>query len=328
MRNSPSLFFIVFVVSTLVCSLAVSAVLFAKQNSSSDTIPQFRISVEKGEGLQDIAKTLYDIKLIRSQGFFKFFAFMTGRAHLLKPGEYVFREGIGTFEIISQLAEGPSREVEVVIPEGFTLYDIDAELALSGVLAAGSLRALDKKMPGMLEGYLFPDTYRFYLNSTTTDVLQKMSDNFDGKARPLLEAATRGDKKKFQRALIIASLIEKEIPGGEDRRIVAGIIEKRLGDYFPLQIDATICYIKQKRSQTCEPIYALDLKIDSPYNTYLYRGLPPAPISNPGLDAIYASLNPVVSPYWYYLSDPKTKKTIFSKTLEEHRENRAKYLTQ
>lgn len=308
--------------------MAVSVVLFAKQNPSRQDVPEFRVSVEKGEGIQDIAKTLYDAKLIRSQGLFKFFAFVTGRAHLLKPGEYVFREGVGTFELISTLAEGPSRDVLVVIPEGFTLYDIDAELARAGVLAAGSLLKLDKKMPGMLEGYLFPDTYRFYLNSTTTDVIEKMSENFDRKARPLLEAATRGDKKKFERALIIASLLEKEVPDREERRIVAGIIEKRLGDYFPLQIDATICYIKQKRSQTCEPIRALDLKIDSPYNTYLHRGLPPAPISNPGLDAIYASLNPVSSPYWYYLSDPKTKKTIFSKTLEEHRENRAKYLTQ
>ena len=106
---------------------------------------------------------------------------------------------------------------------------------------------------------------------------------------------------------------------------------------MPLDVDATVCYAKllenqasrpaaSQVAQACYPLTALDFKIDSPYNTYLYRGLPPGPIGNPGVSAIMAAIHPVVSPYWYYLSDPKTGKTIFAKTLDEQTQNRVKYL--
>lgn len=326
MRSYQIFFFAVLLFGgVLASSLTVSAFLLA-DNRGGETTPDVHVSVERGESVKDIARTLYDAHLIRSKAWFEFYAFISGRAHRLKPGDYLLRPGQSTSQIISALVAGPTNEVEVTIPEGYTLWDIDAELGSAGVLATGTLVKLDKKMPGVLEGYLFPDTYRFYLNASATEVVAKMTENFNVKARPLLDAVSRGDKKKFQYFLVVASLLEKEVPDGEDRRIVAGIIEKRLAARMPLQIDATICYIKEKRSQTCESVRALDLKIDSPYNTYLHTGLPPAPISNPGLDAIKASMSPKESPYWYYLSDPKTKKTIFSKTLEEHGENRAKYL--
>lgn len=327
MRNSISfpLFAVLLAGGLLISSLTVSAFFFAA-HSRKASISESHISIGKGEGLKEIAHALAGAGLIRSEAWFELYAFVSGKAHLLKPGEYVLRPGMGTSQIISVLVAGPSNEKEVILPEGFSLWDIDAELAKAGVMATGTLIQLDKKMPGVLDGHLFPDTYRFYLNSTTTDIVKKMTDNFNEKARPLLDVAAKGDTKKFQHFLIVASLLEKEVPDGEDRKIVAGIIEKRIASRIPLQIDATLCYIKQKRSQTCEPLTALDLKIDSPYNTYLRTGLPPAPISNPGLDAMNASVNPEESPYWYYLSDPKTKKTIFSKTLEEHRENRAQYL--
>ncbi|MGB9608998.1 MAG: endolytic transglycosylase MltG, partial [Minisyncoccia bacterium] len=129
--------------------------------------------------------------------------------------------------------------------------------------------------------------------------------------------------------LILASMLEKEAPFFEDQKIIAGILLKRLKLNMPLQVDATICYIKilkNKGSISCLPLNPLDFKINSPYNTYTNKGLPSAPISNPSVQAVLAALNPVESKYLYYLSDPKTKKTIFSQTLKEHNQNILKYL--
>jgi UPF0755 protein len=154
--------------------------------------------------------------------------------------------------------------------------------------------------------------------------LDRFLENFDHRAAPLLAA----DPARAERNLILASILESEVPDQEERRIVAGILIKRVAAGIPLQVDASICYIKEglRPEAPCEPITALDKKIESPYNTYLNSGWPPGAISNPGVLAIKATLDPVESPYWYYLSDPLTDKTIFAKTLDEHLANQLKYL--
>ena len=125
-------------------------------------------------------------------------------------------------------------------------------------------------------------------------------------------------------------MIQKEVASSTDEAIVTGILEKRLAAGMPLDIDATICYIKQQQNPTstkgCYPLAANDYKIDSPYNTYLHKGLPPTPIGNPGADALQAALHPQSSTYWYYLSDPKTGKTIYAATLAQQQANQRKYL--
>jgi UPF0755 protein len=152
------------------------------------------------------------------------------------------------------------------------------------------------------------------------EVIGRLEENFRKKAAPLLAL----DPGKERENLILASLIEKEVPDSDERRLVAGILKKRLSYEIPLQVDAAFCYIKKP---PCHPITAEDLTIDSPYNTYKYKGLPPGPISNPGEDAIRAVINPMPSDYWFYLSDPETRRTIFARTLDEHRQNRVKYLS-
>jgi len=205
--------------------------------------------------------------------------------------------------------------LKVTIPEGATVAEINQLLTEKGVLAGESL-------PPELEGFLFPDTYEFFLPSSAQTVELKFLDNFNRKARSLLPPDI--GEEALGQVIIKASLVEKEAPNSADRRIIAGIIEKRLAKNMPLQIDASLCYAKQQ--STCWPITDEDKKFDSPYNTYLYRGLPPGPIANPGEDAILAVLNPQPSPYWFYLSDPQSKKTIFAKTLDEHNKNIFQYL--
>ncbi len=177
------------------------------------------------------------------------------------------------------------------------------------------------------EGYLFPDTYRFYVGSDPQLVVQTLLDTFERKAAPILAKQPGAIEKN----VIIASLLEKEVTSTEDRRIVAGILKKRLEAGMPLQVDATVCYAKKLISDAipgapCYPLEPLDFKIDSPYNTYLYKGLPPGPIGNPGLDALTATVQAQASPYWFYLTDPATKRTIFSTTLAEHNVARKRYL--
>lgn len=212
----------------------------------------------------------------------------------------------------------PAVKVTVTIPPGATVADINSELKTKGVFDKGEL-------PQNLEGYLFPDTYEFFAPSSPEVVFQKFMDAFNTNAAPYFTGS-----RSFKDVLTVASLIEREVPSdGSDRARVSGIIWKRLLNGMPLQIDATLCYAKELRIQgdvSCYPLKPADFADSSGYNTYRYTGLPPTPIGNPGADAIRAAVNPTSSLDWFFLSDPKTKKTIFAKTLDEHNRNIVKYL--
>lgn len=275
--------------------------------------------VEPGEGAHVIAARLEAEGLIRSARSFLFVGALTGAAWSLKPGHYELSPSMSALSILRELRDGAAREVTVTIPEGATARDIDALLAAVGVTREGEIRALAVKRN--LEGKLFPDTYRFFATTAPEEVITRLVQTFEQKAVPILLS----EPQRAYENLILASLIEKEVPDPDERRIVAGILKKRLAADMPLQVDAAICYVKP---EPCHPLTGLDLTIDSPYNTYIHKGLPPGPIANPGEDALRAAVGPVASSYWFYLSDPKTAKTIFARTLDEHRQNRVNYLNQ
>ncbi len=279
-------------------------------------------AIARGEKFSSITARLKSAELVRSQSALKIFSFLTGSAWRLKPGSYNLAPTMSVPEILMALVAG-EKEIEATIPEGSTIYDIDALLTEKNILPLGVLINYASST-SELEGRLFPDTYRFFLNSSPAEVVQKFKNNFAAKAAPLLTAA-----KTPTSTLILASLLEREVPDYEDRRVVAGILLKRLAERIPLQVDATICYAKEIKAGynvPCLPFTDIDFKIDLAYNTYLYKGWPPSPIGNPGLHAIKAALAPKASDYWYYLSDPVSKRTIFSKTLDEHSRNKVKYL--
>jgi UPF0755 protein len=219
--------------------------------------------------------------------------------------------------------------VTITIPEGYTLLQIDETLTTAGVLNGGRLsnfRPADFDYPffvaatgDSLEGFLFPDTYEFFLHSPSMVVAEKFLDNFALKTAGILEPG------KAYRTVILASMIEKEVPDENgDREMVAGILKNRLNSGMLLNVDATVCYAESPFG--CAGVEDIAFTIDSRYNTYRYKGLPPGPISNPGLSAIEAAAEPRDSNYLYYLSRPDTKETIFSKTLDEHNKNIVKYL--
>lgn len=272
------------------------------------------IEIARGTGFEDIAVLLKNENFIRSELIFKIYALMSGRARRLNPGRYTVDRPLSVPEIIEMIADGPSDVLVTIVP-GMTVKEIDDKLSALGVIKDGEFDSEP-------EGFFPPDTYYFSPAMSREDAVKKFSENFEKKALPFFK-----NRDNFLKILTVASLLEKEIPVYEEQRIAAGILEKRLAAGMPLQIDATIVYVKCRgRFLNCPPLTKTDYEIDSPYNTYLYAGLPPAPISNPSIQSIRAAINPVKSEYWYYLSDPKTKKTIFSKILDEHNENRAKFL--
>ncbi len=281
--------------------------------------------IAQGERFWQIIGKLQKAGLIRSSSVTGLVALGRGQAGSLKPGRYQLSPAFSSVEIIDLLENGARHEVTVVVPDGASLYEVDMLLAKAGVLLPNSL--LPKH--DQLEGRLFPDTYRFFSGASSSEVIDKLTQNFEIKIGPLLPA---GDEDQ-QRVIILASLVEKEVPNLSDGQVVAGILEKRLRVGMPLQVDATLCYAKLERAakrglpyEPCTPPSASDKAINSPYNTYRNKGLPPGPIGNPSRWAFEAVLGAKTSPYWFYISDPKTGATIFAKTLEEHNRNIAKYL--
>lgn len=297
-----------------------------------DSVP---FKIIQGESFREIAAHLSGQSLIRSIGVFKLYSALAGRAQKFQPGVYEISTTMSVPQMVDILTHGGRNEVVVTIPEGTTLKDIDAILKDAGVfegdatLVGHSLIEQATKHPYLvearsLEGFLFPDTYRFKINSSVDDVVERFLQTFDDKAWPLLQE--NGD---WYSRLVLASLLEREVPSFNDRQMVAGILLKRVVLDIPLQVDSTISYAKCGGAlRNCQSllITKADLAYPSPFNTYQNLGWTPTPISNPGQSAITAAVKPQTSPYLYYLSASATKETLFSRTLEEHNLKRARYL--
>ena len=287
--------------------------------------------VEKGESAKVIAAHLKNSDLIENQFFFQLYVFLSLKQYALKSGEYKLSQSMSIREIADTIVFGGTNEVLITIPEGFTLKQIEQRLVAAGLVKHNELISYtfsdgapailsDKPKSASLEGYLFPDTYRFFKDAKLPDIVNKMVANLDNKLTSDLKTAVKNSSYTIYEIITMASLIEKEVKSDADREIVSGILWKRLNAKIPLQVDATLVYITGSKE-----IFDADKKINSPYNTYFYRGLPKGPIANPGLSAIRAAIFPKSSSYWYYLS-AKDGATILSKTLDEHNRNKAIYL--
>lgn len=276
--------------------------------------------VEKGDSAKVIAENLKNAGLIKSSFLFRLYVFLALSQYSLKPGEYELSSQMPIRDLGDTLVLGGVNEVLITIPEGFNLKQIEERLVAAKLAKPGEIVNYKFAASASLEGYLFPDTYRFFKDASLSDVVSKMVANLDAKLTPDLKAAIAGSGRDLYEILTLASLIEEEVKSEADRKIVSGILWKRFKAGVPLQVDATLVYITGRQE-----ISEADKKINSPYNTYLYRGLPKGPIASPGLSAIRAAIFPEASPYWYYLS-AKDGATIFSKTLGEHNRNKTIHL--
>lgn len=278
------------------------------------------ITVSRGESFTSIARDFKKQHLIRSTILFRVVVLAIGGERNILAGDYYFDTPASLLELAYRLKTGDQnlKNISVTIPEGSTSYQI-ADILAAKLTNFDTKKFLNLAIP--LEGYLFPETYAFFPNVTSEEILRVLESTFATKISPF-KVQIAQSKRSLKDIITVASILEREAQTKEDWQIISGIIWKRLDAEMPLQVDATFFYERGKGSLE---LTTADLKEKSPYNTYTNRGLPPTPIANPGSATIAAALMPVPTPYWYYLSD-KNGKIHYARTHDEHVRNKAIYL--
>jgi len=287
------------------------------------------IHVEAGTNLNDIAQLLQTHGCLRSILAFKLHAIVTGQASKLKSGTYEVSPTMSAPQLIAMLAAGRQATATVTIPEGFTLAQITQRLAEAGLADEQQFRAaataqavadiLQVNLPEGVrsaEGYLFPETYQFTLGTSADQIVRRMIAEFKERFikkfwEPLPSEQHWGNLHEI---VTLASLVEGEAKLDSERALIAGVLKNRLARGMRLQCDATVQYALGKHHQK---LTYSDLQIDSPYNTYRHAGLPPGPISSPGLDCLRAALKPAPTQYLFYVAHADGSH-IFSRTYQEH----------
>lgn len=297
------------------------------------------VTVYESDSMEDIIDKLHAGGLIRYKSLFSFYADISDAEEDIKPGIYDLNTRYDYHALVNFMSPRSSREViKLTIPEGYTSRQIFALLeenrictALDAAAYAANgelseywfLEDVERGAENCLEGYLFPDTYEFYKNSTPREALERMLDNFAYRFNEEMLAQLEALNSKVtdgtygvREIVIIASLIEKESAAPGESPAVSGVIYNRLFRWGNnpryLNIDASIVYAQEGQNER------IDTKLDNPYNTYLYEGLTPGPIANPGLSSLKAALNPESHNYYYYVLNPSTGMHQFSTTYEEH----------
>ncbi len=281
----------------------------------------------KGANARQIGRLLQEQRLVRSARMFEWTARIQRSAHQLKPGIYELSPAMSVQEIVRILVAGETSKNRLTIPEGYTLDQIaeavdqsqiaDREVFLQLVESGGRRFHAPFPLPDRLEGYLFAGTYYLPAGSGAHALIQTMIDATVERIWKPLQADLSASQWSLHEVLTIASMIEREARVPADRPLISAVIHNRLKAGMPLQIDATVLYALGEHKPT---VRFSDLKLDSPYNTYRIKGLPPGPIASPGVPSVEAALKPAHVSYLYYVAKPDGSH-VFSTTLEEH--NRA-----
>lgn len=286
-----------------------------------ETFPTpYQITINSGQTLFSISKELSEDGVIKNRRIFEMLVMTFGDESHISEGEYYFEKPVSVVDVAMRIAGkqfGVAKR-KVTFPEGFSNKEMATRLTQTfDSFDAALFLSLAKNQ----EGYLFPDTYGFFPSTTPDVIVAALRKNFDKKIEKL-QPQIASSKRSLSDIIIMASIIEKEARGENDRELVSGILWNRIDAGIPLQVDAPFIYLLGKESKE---LTRADLATKSLYNTYLHKGLPPTPINNPGIAAIEAALKPEVSSYFYYLHDPDGI-IHYAKTYTEHKANIKKYL--
>lgn len=302
---------------------------------------KIEITIPEGTDTHSIGTLLAEASIVRSRSVFLFYVKVLGVGSEMKAGTYFF-ENPNLYRVVVDLVRGSAPLTSTLtFIEGWTRKEMahyfatqtgmSADLFLNAT-DAGARHKLSSRygflgglpVEATLDGYLFPDTYFVGRQASADDVVEMMVANFLAKTKTIAADGTSlPESRTLFEIVTLASIIEREVQGPDDMSLAAGVFARRLSMGMPLQADSTVNYI----TGGTRPSVTLDeTKIDNPYNTYAYAGLPPGPISNPGLVALRAAFSPPESEYLYFLTTPSGE-TIFSKSFDEHVRAKQRYLS-
>jgi UPF0755 protein len=302
---------------------------FSKTENTSDVL----FDITAGESVKDITMSLNEQGIYSNGLIFRIYLFQSGNYNKLQSGQYQISAGLTLSELVAMFAHGDVANDQVSVIEGWRLSQIETaiinarESSERGLFSSFDQSKFDFEYPKgftgkNLEGLLFPDTYSFKKGATDSEIIEIMLETFKEKTQNY--SLLKNDKglSEYQ-VLILASIIEREVTDFEDRKRVASVYLNRLDAGMKLQADPTVQYAKSSDWST---ITVEDYQsVGSSYNTYLNQGLPPTPISTPGLEAIRSVVEASKTGYYFFFSTPSGK-TIFSKNLEDHNIAKNKYL--
>lgn len=308
--------------------LAVGALgwlIFLPYGPSSETF----VDLAPGSSVLRIGSQLQAAGVIRSQ--YAFDLLRVWRRGTLKAGEYRFDHPVTAFEVYNKIAHGEIYTVALIVPEGSNIFDIAARAEQAGLSSrkdfldaasqqTGLITDLDPRAKS-LEGYLFPDTYRFARHASASQIVAAMVHRFRAVAGQL------GLKENLHQVVTIASLVERETAVDAERPLVASVFDNRLKKNMPLMTDPSVIYGLQLEGLWRGAIYQSDLSRNTAYNTYLHSGLPPGPVANPGVPSLRAAMSPAATAYLYFVAAGADAQghSLFAATLDEHNRNVAGY---
>ncbi len=309
--------FFIFSLIFLMAILFVTSVYFPLEENS---VTQKIVNIPSGTSAKEIVGILEQNEIIKKNNYtFRILIKIMKLEDKLKYGEYSISPSMNMLQILDKLVKGEVKTYKITIPEGYTCTQIAELLEKKEIASKVAFLELVKNKDKPLEGYLFPDTYEIPKKYGAEETARVLLSNFNQIA---IENNFAGKSKEIgfslDEIIILASIIEKEAKFSDEKNKVSSVFHNRLKTGMKLQSCATIQYILETPKEKLEEN---DLKIDSPYNTYLYRGLPPGPICNPGFDSILAALEPEKEDYLYFLLG-ENGKHIFSKTYQEHLKNK------
>ena len=325
MRKALRYILILAIVGVLIIGGGLGALYLVPNTFAQDDGTQVLV-IEKGQTGSEIADMLFERGLIRSTQGFKLWLYLSGTNDKLQTGHYQNPNKVTVRELISLLQEGHVESIRVTIPEGYTVGDIAIVLEKNQIMKAKDFLAEAKTfvpypyMKGTrpatypVEGFLFPSTYEIPVGATPREVIQMMADEMNRYLTPAVKKQIQAQHMSIHDFVTLASIVERESLFDADRPTIAGVFKKRLAHGIPLQSDATISYVL---GYAKENVTIGDTQLQSPYNTYVSKGLPPGPIANPGKKSLDAVLHSENTDYLYFVAD-KEGHNHFSKTYEEH----------
>ena len=333
-------------VSALLIAATAGTALFARRSLTTPAgaggagsgYEELLFEIRPGESLRTISANLAAARLIRRPRIFEAYARLEGYDRRLQAGRYLLDFDMAPVAMLEMIVGGEAvfDEIEVTIPEGWSLDDIEQYFEALGLFDVARFQEavvmheryrdfahLASLEDGtILDGYLFPDTYRIFADSTPESVVRRMLDNFHRRIPAELTSEVDRQGRTLHDVLTLASIVQKESASVGEMPEVAGVFWNRLEIDMRLESDATVNYVLG--TSNLQPTFA-DTEVQHPYNTYENSGLPPGPIGNPGLPAIRAALNPAAHPYLFFLHKP-SREIVLSRTFSEHLTNKARYL--